>query len=166
MTRNVSSAFKAAAFSESTHEVFVMLLTITHPSFTDDIRVCNDPTVLLPTAGVRGIVSNGDEFIFVPFEVSLPAQNDSGVAEAQIKVDNVGEELMGPIRSAGSSIGVTIQVVLASSPDTIEMHCDNFELQSVDYDALTVSGKLTMEYYDLEPFPSGRFTPSTAPGCF
>jgi hypothetical protein len=164
--RNVSAAFKQAVFAESTHEVFVTLLKITHASFIQDILVCDDPTVVLPTAGVRGIISNGLEYIFTPFTITLPAQNETGIAQAQISVDNVGEELIAPIRNATSAINVTVQIVLASQPDTVELEFDNFRLESVDYDALTVSGNLSMEYYDLEPFPSKRFTPSTSPGVF
>jgi len=166
-TRNVSSAFKIAAAAENTHEVFVTLLTMSNASFTDDIRVCDDPTVqVLPIAGVPGVVSEGLEYIYCPFTCTLPAQNDSGVAQAQITVDNVGEELMGPVRTATTAINVTMRIVLASQPDVVDFLADNFRLESVDYDALTVSGNLSMEYYELEPYPAGRFTPSTAPGIF
>lgn len=167
MNRVTSAAFKQAVFAQETKEVFVTLLTFSHASFTDDIRISDDPTVqVLPVAGQPGIVSNGDEYIFCPFTITLPAQNDSGIAQCQITVDNVGEEMIGPIRSAGSAINCTVQIVLASQPDTVEMFFENFQLQSVDYDALTVSGNLSMEYYDLEPFPAGRKTPGTTPGIF
>jgi hypothetical protein len=165
--RTVSPAFKSAVFNENTDEMFCCLLTISHSSFTDDIRVTDSNAVaLLPIAGIPGIISNGLEYLFTPFTIALPAQNDTGVAEATITVDNVGEEMMGPIRNADSALAINVQICLASQPDVIDLNFDNFQLASVDYDALTVSGTLSMEYYDLEPYPAGRISPSTAPGCF
>ncbi len=162
----ISNAFKLAASQQNTNEVWVTLLTISHPSFTDDVRISDDPTETLPIADQRGTVSNGLEYVFCPFTIQLPPQNETGVAQAEIRVDNVGEELMKPVRQAGSAVGVKVQIILASTPDHIEKEYDNLQLQVVDYDALTVSGNLGMEWFELEPFPSGRYTPSTAPGIF
>lgn len=162
----ISNAFKMAASQQSTTEVWITLLTISHPSFLDDVRISDDPTVLLPIAGSRGTITNGLEHVFCPFTIQLPPQNETGVAQAEISVDNVGEELMKPIREAGSAVNVKVQIVLASTPDHIEKEYDGLQLQVVDYDALTVSGNLGMEWFELEPFPSGRYTPRTAPGVF
>jgi hypothetical protein len=80
MPRNVSDNLKQAVFSQETSEVFITLVTITHPDFAEDIRVCSDPFELLPIAGVKGVVSRGDEYIYLPFNISLPAQDDTGIA--------------------------------------------------------------------------------------
>lgn len=162
----ISNAFKVAASQQNTTEVWITLLTISHPSFTDDVRISDDPTGVLPIAGVRGTVSNGLEYVFCPFTIQLPPQNETGVAQAEISVDNVGEELMRPIREADSAVDVKVQIILASTPDHIEKEYDNLQLQVVNYDALNVSGSLGMEWFELEPYPSGRYTPSTAPGVF
>ena len=166
MSRNVSEAFKQAVFAQQTSEVFIMLVTISHPSFPDDIRVCSDPFELLPIAGVKGVVSRGDEYIFLPFTVTLPAQDDTGIARANISIDNITRELVQAVRNANSALSITIEVVLSSNVDNPEISVRNFRLDRVTYDALTVSGDISVEYSDLEPFPSGRFTPSYFPGLF
>lgn len=164
--RNLSNAARAAVFAQETSEAFLVLLTITHPSFSEDIRVSSDPTQELPEAGGRGTISNGLEYIYCPFSITLPNEDDTGVARAQISVDNVDRRLTQAIRQADSAVGIKIEIVLASAPDNIEMSLDGFQMAQATYDALTVSGELSMEYYDLEPFPAGRFNPSGFPGIF
>lgn len=164
--RAISDNGRRAIYGQQTNDAFIVLLTISHDSWTDDVRVSSDPTQILPIAGVRGTVSNGDEYLFAPFSVNLPAQDDSGVARANISVENVSRELMQRIRSSTSAVGITIQVVLASDPDTAEMTASDFRLETVNYDAFTVSGDISVEYFDLEPFPAQRIVPSKWPAVF
>jgi len=166
MPRTISQQLRDATFSQETGEVFICLLTITHPNFAEDIRVCDDPFEVLPVAGVRGVVSQGEEFLFLPFAFSLPAQNDTGIATGRLSIDNIDQRMVAAVRQADSAIAIRIQIVLSSDVDTPVYDSDEFRLERVTYDALTVSGDLTMEYYDLEPFPYCRFNPSDFPGIF
>lgn len=166
MSRSLSTRARNAMFAQQTSEVFIVLLTISHPSFDDDIRVSSDPFELLPIANVRGVVSRSKEYVFIPFDIILPQQDDTNVARATLSVDNIGREIVSAVRTADSAVNVKIEVVLASDVDTPEISLDGFQLSSVSYDAFTVSGELSMEYYDLEPFPSLRFTPPDFPGIF
>lgn len=166
MPRNVSNAFKQAVFAQQTSEAFILLATISHPSFTDDIRVASDPYEDLPIAGVKGVISDGLEYVYLPFTITLPAQNDTGIARASISIDNVNREIVNAVRRATSALEVSMQVVRASDVNTPEVLVSDFRLERITYDALTVSGEITVEYYDLEPFPSKRFTPSDFPGMF
>lgn len=166
MTRQVSDAFRSAAYTQQTGEVFIILITISSPDFADDIRIASDPKELLPIAGVRGVVSRGDEYIYLPFSINLPQQDASGVARASLSIDNINREIVQAVRQATSALSITIEVVLASDVDTVEISVQDFRLERVTYDAFTVSGDISVEYYDLEPFPSKRFTPSDFPGIF
>lgn len=166
MSRPLSNSAKAAMYAQSTSEVFIMLVTIDHPSFTTPVRVASDPYELLPEAGVRGVISRGMEFLYLPFSVELPSQDDTGVAKARISVDNISREIVAAVRRANSALSITIEIVLASDPDTLEVAIEDFRLDRVTYDAFTVSGDISIEYFDLEPFPSRRFTPSDFPGIF
>lgn len=161
-----STAFKQAVFSARTTEAFPVLLTISHSSFTDDIRVSSDPAVLLPEAGERGIVSRGLEYVFFPFEITLPQQDETGIARARISIDNIDRRVVRAIRAANSAVSVKIEVVASSDVDTPEFTADNFRLEQVEYDAFTVSGDISVEYFDLEPYPAKRYTPSDFPGLF
>lgn len=164
--RPLSPAAKAAIFAQTTEEAFIVLVTIDHPNFTEPVRVASDPFELLPIANVRGVVSRGLEYIFMPFTIDLPSQDDTGSARAKISVDNIGREMVTAIRSADSALSITIEIVLASDVDTPEVSIEDFRLNRVTYDALTVSGDISVEYFDLEPFPSRRFSPSDFPGIF
>lgn len=164
--RPLSNAAKAAIFAQQTDEVFITLVTINHPTFTTPVRIASDPFELLPVAGVRGVISRGEEFIYLPFVIELPAQDDTGVAKARISVDNISREIVAAVRRATSALLITIEIVLASDPDTPEISIEDFRLDRVTYDALTVSGDISVEYFDLEPFPARRFTPSDFPGIF
>lgn len=166
MSRNLSPNAKRAVFSQQTDEVFIVLLTINHPSFTEPARVSSDPFELLPNANVRGVISNGIEYPFLPFTISLPQQDDTGTARATLAIDNIDRRIVAAARGANSALDVKIEIVLASDPDTVEMSIDKFKLEKVTYDAFTVSGELSVQYFDLEPFPSKRFTPSDFPGMF
>lgn len=166
MPRNVSDNLKQAVFAQETSEVFITLVTITHPDFADDIRIASDPFELLPVAGVKGVVSRGDEYIFLPFNISLPAQDDTGIARANISIDNISREIVAAVRTASSALTITIEIVLSSDVDSPEVTVQDFRLDRVTYDAFTISGDISVEYFDLEPFPSGRFNPSDFPGLF
>lgn len=164
--RQMSNAAKAAVYAQNTDECFITLVTINHASFSEPVRVASDPYEILPDAGVRGVVSRGNEFIFLPFDIELPAQDDTGVARARISVDNVDRQIVAAVRTATSALSITIEIVLASDVDTPEVSVEDFRLDRVTYDAFTVSGDISVEFFDLEPFPSRRFTPSDFPGLF
>lgn len=155
-----------ALYAQETSEAFIVLLTIDHPTFTQPMRVSSDPTELLPDAGVRGTISRGDEFMFLPFNIELPQEDDTGAYRASLSVDNVSREIVAAVRRANSALSVKIEIVLSSTPNTVEVSVPDFRLEKVNYDAMTVSGELSIEYYELEPFPSRRFTPSDYPGLF
>lgn len=164
--RQLSNAARQAVFAQDTSQVFIMLLTITHPNFVEPIRLSSDPTTLLPIAGFRGTISRGNEYIYMPFSVALPSQDDTGIARANISIDNIDRQIVMYIRQADSALSVNLEIVMASSPDVIEVSAPDFRLEKVSYDALTVSGDLSLEYYDLEPYSKLRFTPNAFPGMF
>lgn len=164
--RSVSSTARTAMYAQSTDEAFITLITIEHETFTEPVRVADDPFELLPLAGVRGVVSRGNEFMYMPFTVELPAQDDTGIARARISIDNISREIVAAVRTATSALTISMEVVLASDVDTPEVSIQDFRLERVTYDALHVSGDISVEYFDLEPFPARRFTPADFPGLF
>lgn len=166
MSRSLSEAFKRAANSQSTSECLIVLLTATNDNFDAPIRLSSDPTAILPIAGVKGTVSRSDEYIYAPFNITLPSQDDTGVSRASVSIDNIDRRITQNIRQARSKIMITVEIVLASDPDTVEVAIENFQLVNVDYDAFVVSGELSVEYFGLEPYPWARFTPSLFPGAF
>ena len=149
-----------------TGEAFIILLSIEHPSLTPPARISNDPTQLLPIAQVRGTISNGDEYVYLPFEFIFPNQESDTSPVAQLRIDNVSREISTIIDSISSPPTIQIQVVLSSTPDIVELVLRDFKLQRTEWNILTITGDITVEHFEQEPYPSGRFNPSGFPGLF
>lgn len=164
--RDVSPRFRREAYKATTKEVYALLMTIEHPSWTQPLRIASDNAVLLPSAGVRGVLSRGNEFLFLPFNISLPAQDETGISKCSISVDNVDRQIVGAARSALTPPSITLEVILSAEPDTVEISYTDFRLDRVGWDAFIVTGEISIEYFDLEPFPWARFTPGDWPGIF
>lgn len=169
MSRSVSQVFRQAAFSEETDEVIIVLLTIMHGGITQPIRLSSDPTQRLDEPVeevVYGTVSRGEQYIYYPFQIDLPSDEAEAAPRARISVDNVRREITQAIRSITTPPTVTIEIVLASQPDVVEAVFPSFDLAEVTYDALTVSGTLTLDSLAGEPYPAGRYDPARFPGLF
>lgn len=164
--RNLSAAHYEAANAQSTSEAWIVLVTLSNANLTDDIRVASDPKQLLPVAGVRGVISRGQEFIYLPFNINLPTQDDTGTSRARLSIDNISREIVQAVETARGEINCLVEVVLASDTDAVEIAQPNFQLESVSYDALVVEGDLAVKTLISEPVPWGRFTPSYFPGLF
>lgn len=143
--------------AQETGEAYLILLTIAHSSLESPLRFTSD--------GVK-TESQGHTFISFPFEFIAPEDTENGSTRAQIRFDNVDRSIVETIRTIDSPPKITAQVVRGSDPEEIEVEWPNFDLLSVEYDALVVSGEIGLESYVLEPFPKDLFTPSTAPALF
>lgn len=165
MSRPVSNILRQAVFAQETAEVFILLLTIDHDDLSDPIRVTADPGDVMPS-GAKGIVSNEVEYIFYPFDLTLPNEDEEASPRAKLQIDNVTQEIVATLRSLNSPPRVSLQIVLASQPDIVEARLVDFQLRNVVYDVSLVTGDLTIEQFDLEPFPASRITPSRFAGVF
>jgi len=152
----ITNALKEAAYLQETDDVFLVLLTITHDDITP-IRVVNNN---------ENITSDSNLFVAYPFEITLPDSTGDGTPSAQLVIDNVSREIAESIRSISTAPKVTISVIRAADPDTIEITFAPFTLRNVKWDMMKVSGDLSMEDIALEPFPIGQFSPAQFQGLF
>ncbi|MBU1567722.1 MAG: DUF1833 domain-containing protein [Proteobacteria bacterium] len=168
MSRTTSTTFREAIYKPETGEVFVLLLTITHADLADPIRLSTDNAdeFTIDSVDLRGTESQGYQFLYLPMEIVLPDDSDETISSARISIDNVERSILSAIRALDSAPSITMQVVLASDPDTIEAQFNNFELKDVTADALVISGTLSLGNFLSEPFPGGSMLPSTFPGLF
>jgi hypothetical protein len=146
-----------ALFSQETSEVFLVLLTIEHIELVDPIRLCNNN---------EEVVSRGQTYIAFRFDIQLPTSESESPPKARIKVDNVDRRITESVRIITSPPTITMEVIRASSPNTVELSLPGFTLTNVTYNALTVSGDLGMENFLLEPYPGLSFDPGRFPGLF
>jgi hypothetical protein len=69
-------------------------------------------------------------------------------------------------RQLTSSLKVKLELILSSTPDTVEAEFPDFSLSGFTYNADTISAELTVESLAQEPFPAHTMTPSYFPGLF
>ena len=169
MSRVVSAAAVKEMFSEESEDYPILLLTISGGGMTSDINISSDPTErLLETDAdiLYGTTSNGVDYYFLPFQLKLPDESDESSQQMSITIDNVSRELVPAIRSADSSLMVSVAIVMSCSVNVVEATFPDFIITSIDYDEMTITGNMTLDLFDREPFPAGSFTPSAFYGLF
>lgn len=144
-------------FAAQTSEAFVLLLTFAHPDLAVPIRVCNAGDTLW---------SGGFEFPHFPFEFELPGEVEGAPPTVRLRICNVDRSIVEAIRSIQSPPTVTLSLVMASSPDTIEAGPFEFTLRDATFDAIIVEGGLAYQDVLNEPFPADQFSPTRTPGIF
>jgi hypothetical protein len=148
------------AHAQETGEVLLALIIITDESIVDGpLRLVQD---------LQPLTSNGNVYTAFPFEVRLPADRDAGPAKVLLTIDNIDRSIAVALRSIppSSPPTVTIDLVIASQPDTIELSMPDLTLRTITGDALQIEGELRMDEEDLTEFPEGSFTPQVTPGLF
>ena len=169
----MSPAAIAALFSPDAKTSLVTLLTIYDPN--DDstvlIRIADSYTQRLDDAAtttdiVYGITSRSNNFYFLPMSISLPSEEPNSAPRCSIVLDDVTKQVVPIIRQISGPPRVKIELVLNSTPDTVEASFDKFYLSSISYNANQVIAELSMIDYAVEPFPAYSFTPKYFPGLF
>ena len=158
MARGLSASVLRELYSQSTDEAFLLLLTITHSTFTT-LRLVNN---------TENITSNGKTFEAYPFAIVLPDDTPERAPRASLVFGNVTRELIGELRTLTGKerIKIRIDVIMASDPDTLLVTHDDFSLRNVNYDEQSIKGELTLEDFLGEQFPGDRFSPAHFPALF
>lgn len=157
--RTVSANALRAMLAQETGEVFLICLTVNHQSFSSPILIVNDQKPLVRTAGT---------FEPFAFEINLPNEEEDRIPNVTVTFDNVDRSIIQVIRTiTGARPSVTMEVVLASSPNTVEAGPFNFAILSITYDASTVQATLGFEDDLLNTaFPGDTYTPANSKGLF
>jgi hypothetical protein len=156
MSRALSSRAIASGNAQQTSEVWLVLLTISHPDLLEPVRVVNNN---------ENITSRGNEFIAFPFEIDLPGEDPDMPSKARLRIDNLDRRIVNIIRSITSPPSISLEVILASYPDVVEIGFEGLVMREVEYDAQAVTGDLVYESIFTEPITS-TMTPSRFPGLF
>lgn len=157
--RSSSSALLAAIAAQESGEAVLILLTIQHASFAT-MRFVND---------TKDIVSGGDLFKARAFALALPQEAPEGFPDTPIVVDNtdllVGNGFAQVLPRSAKPV-VTIRVVLASTPNTIEATFVGEVTQVADGNGASITLTVDAEPLLDEPFPGEMFTPERFPSMF
>lgn len=154
--RTLSVAAVRELLAQESGEAFLILLTLTHPDMTT-LRVVNN---------TQNVTSNGDLYVAFPFQIALPADLAEELPSLQLTISNVDRRLIDELRTVVDPIGVSMQIVSATTPNTVEVGPFDFELTFARYNINSIIGTLTTDPLMHEPFPADVFNPKDFPGLF
>lgn len=155
MTYSVN--FIDAVLNQNTDQVFLFLVTLDHEDLSAPIRVVNN---------VENISSRGYVYTAFPFDLILPQDDGDTLPQVIISLSNVDLSLVDEIRSLTGSLDVTLEIILASSPDTVEMSIDGMKTISIQYDAQKIEATCQVEDTLNLVFPNETYLPFNFPGLF
>lgn len=144
-------------FAQQSEDPFLVLLTLSHPSFPSSIYLVNN---------TENIVSNGNTFLAFPMKIVLPRDDGETTREVNIEFDNVSLELIDELRTVTDFIDVKLEMVLASDPDFVQMSIEELKIQSVSYNKSRVSARLFMDSFLNTELTSEKYSPTNYPGLF
>lgn len=156
MSNTLSPALLAQLYGQDSNDPFLMLLTISHASFTT-LRLVNN---------TEDIVSNGNTFTAFPFRVNLSVDDGESSREVGIEFDNVSLQLIDEIRTVTTPMAVKLEMVLASDPDFIQIEVNDLQIRNITYNKQTVTAKLIMDDFLSTELTSEKYTPTLYPGLF
>lgn len=170
--RNVSLDGLQSMIAQQTDSIWVFGLTFS-PTGGDDYPVthfCNN------TENFRFPYPNGDEYVALPFEVTMAAENEETVPQAKIRIDNVSLVFSNVIRRTDNPPNVELRVFrleeeVVNGEKTwvpyLELGPSAFTLLNATVNSLTVEGTIGYEHDILnDPAIQHRFTPVQAPALF
>jgi hypothetical protein len=153
-----SEALLRNATADTTGDALLFLLTITHDDLPAPVRLVRNH---------EDIVSRTHTHTAFPFDVTPPGSGEGGTRPARISLDAVDRTIAATLRSLATPPSLLVEVVLASSPDTVRESLPVFELRSAGGDLYTIELEINDSAEDeTEPAVQWDFTPSTAPALF
>lgn len=164
---SLSPAAIQAFFSTETEESIIILLTFVTSSGT--YRIANSFTQRLSENAediIYGVVSRGNNYIYLPFNLTLPADSQDEDPSCSVTLYDVTRQLLPVFREIEEPPEVTLEIILASTPNTVEVSFGKFYFTGIEYDANQITGTLDVDRLSHEPFPRDVFLPSTFPGLF
>jgi hypothetical protein len=152
-----SNTALGAINAQNTGEVFLTLLTLTHPSMPVDLHFVNNFT---------NVTSNGVVFVAWPFDLPFPETGSDSLPTLTLTIDNVDQSIATAIMGITTPITVQLACVLASNPDQIEVGPLVLRIRSTEISMQQITAVLVFEDLLNEPFPYETYVPGNAPGLF
>jgi hypothetical protein len=155
--RTLSPNFTASIDAPETGEVYLKLLTISHPQLPQPFRLVDNWT---------SIVSRGNTYLAFPFEIPEPDTDPEQLPSTQLTIDGVDQTVGDLIESLSTPMMATVEYVIASDPDTVLASFPGLTVRDVEHEGTQMTGRLEWEDLLNEPSPSDLKTPKNLPGAF
>ncbi len=137
-------------------EVPLVIIEISHDDIST-LRFVNNYT---------NVTSNGNVYTAYPFSIDRPSDLEDKLPQVTLTIDNVSRSIVDEIRTLTGAPDIDISVILASDPDTLEAGPYEMKLRKVDYNELTITGKLSELDVFRETYPGDNYSPTNFPGLF
>lgn len=165
--RSLSLNARDAIFSQNSGEVIIFLLTIEHETLDDPIRLSTDQTERATTNPLTyKTVSRGNDYLYAGVGITIPEEQDKSPPSCKLVIQNVTRDLVPLARSISTPATCTIEAVLLSDLDTVEISFPSMDMTNLTYDASTLTFDLTIDSLATEPYPAGTFSPASFGGLF
>lgn len=157
MPRVLSPAAAAASLAAQSPEVWLPCLVISGPGL-ETVRIVNNTESIARATG---------EFLPYPFEPELPEDAERATGTATVRLDNIDREVTRLLREYNGIATATIEVVLASQPDVVEIGPLEFSVLVAEYDELVIQLSLGNED-DLfnQRVPAQAYQPNNSQGLW
>lgn len=158
MPRVLSPVAAQSILAQETEELWLILLTITHPDL-EAIRIVNN---------TEPVSRGSTTWNPCSFEASFPDDTDDATPNVALRIDNVDREITRQIKALqGPRPQVRLEAVLASQPSVVEMGPFNFSVLQVDFDLMELEVQIGyQEDFLNQGVPAQTYTPSNSPGLF
>lgn len=155
--RSLSADAVQEMLSQQTGEVYLHIVKITHANLASDLHFVDN---------TEDVVRSDATYTAAAFRIQLPSEDDQQ-PQIRLQIDNVDQSIIQALRPLNSAPTLTISVIRASAPNTVEVGPYEVKLKQFDYDKFTITGVMGYEEDFLnERFPKDDFTPQSAPGMF
>lgn len=169
--RRVSLNARTAFDAQQTGEVEVALFQFDIPddepvrlSTDPTSRISGDPLIYGTRSSWMGANPATEPYLFVLASAEVPGDQEDAPAAATLVLENVDNDIAQTLRSITRPITVQIAVVMASSPDLVEVEYQSLLMISAEGDAGEVAIQISRQPIEEEYAPTDRMTPDRFPG--
>lgn len=159
-----------AVFSQESDADLIVLLTFYDPDTNQpSVRLSDNYTSRISETSedvVYGVTSRGNNFTFLPLQITLPQEDEAQAPRMSIVINDVTRYVIPIVRSLSKPPKVLMELVLSKTPNVVEASFSGFYVSSFTYNADQVTCELSMVDYEREPFPMHSFSPKYFPGLF
>lgn len=147
----------AQLLSQESDDPFLTLLTLEHEDFVAPIRLVNNSV---------DILSRTNTFMAFPMRITFPADDGETARVFKIEFDNVSLALVEQMRTVLTPITVTLEMILASMPDAVQMSQGELKIQNITYNSSKISATIVLDTFLNTEVTSERYIPQNFPGLF
>ena len=148
---------RAAMNAQNTGEVFLALLSLTHPDIDTPLCFVND---------LEPVTSNDVVYLSWPFDLPMPELGSDTLPVLTLTIDNVDKSIWEGLKGILTPITVTLSCILKSQPDVVEAGPLVFRMKTTEVGLVSITGTLTYEDLLNEPYPYETYVPAVYPGLF